>query len=334
MEINDVIEGEILSTKVRAEATEISRPTITLTNLGLTKLLNDGTPNFNKIATTDEGIFQTEDDSGISYYFRGASENNYVYFAGFYWRIIRINGDGSIRIIYDGISTHVNGEVSEDRQVKRVNYYKLVGSGDNAYVGYMYGKSGSSTYEETHTNVNDSTIKTANDSWYKTNIEDKGYSGYIIDAIYCNDRSIYTGTGIGNSNTFYNCLNRLEKIKTPTLICNLDNDKFSVSILLGNGDLKYPVGLITADEVMFGGASNLQENKLFYLFTGNEYWTMSPSSFEEGVLPSVWWFDDFGRAFHNNVNYSLGLRPVISLKYGLSYTGDGSINNPFKIIEN
>ena len=65
MEINDVIEGETLSTKVRAETTEISRPTITLINLGLIKLLNDGTPDFNKIASTDEGIFQTEDDLGI-----------------------------------------------------------------------------------------------------------------------------------------------------------------------------------------------------------------------------------------------------------------------------
>ena len=240
MEINDQIEGETLSTKVKAEATEISRPTITLTNLGLTKLLNDGTPDFNKTATTDEGIFQTEDDLGISYYFRGASENNYVYFAGFYWRIIRINGDGSIRIIYDGTSAHANGEVSEDRQIQTTPYNYVVKS-FNAHVGYMYGNTSGSTYEETHANINDSTIKIANDNWYKTNIHDKVYDKYVADAIYCNDRSIFTGNGIGNNETEYQSVNRLKLNKVPNLKCSSDNDKFTVSNMLGNGDLIYDV---------------------------------------------------------------------------------------------
>ena len=181
--------------------------------LGVT--INSGTPDFNMVATTDEGIWSAEDDLGTSYYFRGASENNYVKFAGFYWRIIRINGDGTIRMIYDGTSAHSNGESSTDRQLQNTAFN--TNDSDNAYMGYMYGTPGSSTYEDTHTNTNSSTIKTVNDNWYKTNIVDKNYSKYVADAIYCNDRSLSSGTGIGNIQTNYMAYNRLSTNKTPSL---------------------------------------------------------------------------------------------------------------------
>ena len=84
----------------------------------------DYTPDFTKSACDEEtceshekGIFETTDANGTSYYYRGSVENNYVYFANRYWRIIRINGDGTIRIIYDGTVAHDNGEVSDDRQI-------------------------------------------------------------------------------------------------------------------------------------------------------------------------------------------------------------------------
>ena len=326
MDINYDIEGETIATKIRAEATEVSRPTITLTNLGLTKLLNDGTPDFNKIATTDEGIFQTQDDLGISYYFRGASENNYIYFAGFYWRIIRINGDGSIRIIYDGTSAHANGEASEDRQVGSSSYNPI---NYQAYIGYMYGDIYGTTYEETHENINDSVIKKANDNWYKTNIEDKGYSEYVADAIYCNDRSLYTGTGIGKETTYYQAHNRGTN-NQPTLLCLQDNDKFTTTTVLGNGDLTYPVGLISFDEALFAGSK--YNNKNYYLYTGTYYRTMTPQHGAGGVFVySV--YDNGGLAGNHSGNVH-AFRPVISLKFDLNYTGDGSINNPFSISEN
>lgn len=49
---------------------------------------------------TDQGMFAIPDTLGTSYFFRGAIENNYLTFAGLNWRIVRINGDGSIRLIY------------------------------------------------------------------------------------------------------------------------------------------------------------------------------------------------------------------------------------------
>ncbi len=90
---------------------------------------------FDSPATTDEGIFEMEDDYGTSYYFRGAVENNYVKFAGYYWRIIRVNGDGSLRIIYDGTSAHANGESSDDR-FTHINQPFNVLANDAKYVGW------------------------------------------------------------------------------------------------------------------------------------------------------------------------------------------------------
>ena len=295
--------------------------------LGVT--INSGTPDFNQVATTDEGIYAAEDDLGTSYYFRGASENNYVKFAGFYWRIIRINGDGTIRMIYDGTSAHANGETSTDRQVGTT---KFNGSyNDNAYVGYMYGTTSSSTYEETHANTNNSTIKTANDNWYKTNIVDKNYSQYVADAIYCNDRSLSSGTGIGSTETYYMAYNRLSTNKTPSLKCTQNNDKFTISSSLGNGNLTYPVGLITADEAAYAGGKSGTSNSLYYLYSGQSYWTISPNYFNI-VNSYVWYVNSTGRLNSYNVNYSSALRPVISLKSDITFSGDGSMNSPFEIV--
>lgn len=157
---------------------------------------SEETPNFTKTSIEDgtNGIYSAEDDLGTSYYFRGNVTNNYVNFAGKAWRIIRINGDGTIRMIYDSLS-----ELRRDPTllVNRSDFTAHVD--DNAYVGYMYGTAGSSTYESTHSNSTNSLIKNAVDQWYDKNIVNTGYEDYVADAIYCNDRSVYEGTGIGTT---------------------------------------------------------------------------------------------------------------------------------------
>ena len=105
-----------------------------------------------------------------------------------YWRIVRINGDGTVRVIYDGTSAHANGESNEDRQIGPSAFNS--GDKDNAYVGYMYGKIGASTYTAAHANTNDSTIKAYLDNWYKTNILGTVHEQYLADNVFCNDRSI------------------------------------------------------------------------------------------------------------------------------------------------
>ena len=299
----------------------------TLKKLG--QKANNSIPNFSQIATTDEGIYAAQDDYGTSYYFRGASTNNYVKFAGYYWRIIRINGNGSIRLIYDGTRAHNNGENSSDRQIGTSRYNNSYN--DNTYVGYMYGQTGSSSYSNTHNNINNSTIKTTIDNWYKTNIVDKGYSEKIDDVIYCNDRSLFSGLGYGTNETFYSPRNRLHVSKNPILICSQKNDSFTVDDTSnGNGALTYPVGLITADEVSTAGGVFDISNNDYYLYTGNSFWTMS--SFD--------YFANEARTYYINSNGHLGtyyvvssyaVRPILSIKSDVAITGSGTMSDPYVI---
>ena len=268
------------------------------------------------------------DDYGTSYYYRGNVTNNYVKFGDYYWRIIRINGDGSIRIIYDGTSAHANGESSEDRQVgtSAYNFYY----DNNAYVGYMYGTLGASTYEDTHANTNASTIKTYLDNWYKTNIEDKGLSSYISDTLFCNDRSFgssNSGTGTGASETHYHWYSSSNAIR---LTCPNQNDRFTVDDeVTGNGDLTYPIGLVNTDEVYLAGGYS-SNNSGYYLYTGNYYWTMSPYYFNGRALVR-YVYSDGDANFSNRVDGSGCVRPVINLKADSLKSGDGTANNPYVV---
>ena len=101
-----------------------------------TAIVAKGTPNFSKIAPNsdeEDGLYASEDDEGTSYYYRGAVRNNYVSFAGFTWRIIRRNGDGSVRMIYSGKSTSDTGtSVTIGNSQYNGKYW------DPAYVGYKY----------------------------------------------------------------------------------------------------------------------------------------------------------------------------------------------------
>ena len=290
------------------------------------------TPNFSLTSAENgtNGIYAAEDDLGTSYYFRGNVTNNYVNFAGKLWRIIRINGDGTIRMIYDSPS-----EGQRDPTLL-VNSSDFTSSrDDNAYVGYMYGTAGSSTYESTHSNSTNSPIKNAVDQWYDTNIVNTGYEDYVADAIYCNDRSVYEGTGIGTTETTYMPGNRLLS-STPTLKCVNKNDRFTKSTTLGNGKLAKKVGVVTVDEVMYAGATSSESNA-YYLYeilndSSNGSWTMSPMAFSNGgiyspcvlngaiyVNPDICYFTS---------NYAV---PVISIKGDAIISGTGTSNNPFKV---
>jgi len=92
--------------------------------------------------TTERLLVEAEDDYGNSYVFRGAVKDNYVNFAGFTWRIVRINGDGTIRLILEGTLNKVCGEKNTDGTCKALagsdSAYNSTDT-NNRYVGYMYG---------------------------------------------------------------------------------------------------------------------------------------------------------------------------------------------------
>ena len=342
----------------------------------------DGSVNATGVEATNGYLCKAKDAYGDSYYYRGNVTNNYVKFGEWqvrkyfgyysdtsndyqmydsleecqnasyynkkcavgidigtpmYWRIVRINGDGTVRVIYDGTSAHANGESNEDRQIGASAFNS--GDKDNAYVGYMYGKIGASTYTAAHANTNDSIIKTYLDNWYKTNISGTSNEQYLADNIFCNDRSLVSGTGFGQSYAYYRGQSLYGSVKNVTLSCSQKNDAFTVNdIINGNGALTYGIGLITADEVILA-----KDN---YLNSGYDFWTMTPSNYNDdvnlayiliarnfngidiGEKSSAWSF-----VWQSPFEDSVAVRPVLNLKPEAIKYGDGTASNPYRLTE-
>ncbi len=326
---------------------------------------------FTSASQEDERVLNTApDDYGTSYYYRGNVLDNYVSFAGKTWRIVRINGDGSVRLL-------LNASAGTSTYNSKIN--------DNAYIGYMYGLTGTTTdenrclmlvenevvnkiseyttkeiceknngtwtttaYEATHANIKNSTIKEYNDNWYLTNIEEKGYSSYIADTLFCNDKTPYAyGDGTNNSKTtYYRFYDRFAVWKTtynidfkcPTKIDN-DYSVFTVNvntisdIVKTNGKLTYSVGLLSADEAISAGTFYHKDSTDIKTYIKNGYWyylmTPSSNSIEKGIRIPV--ITGFGGSGDDNGNAKYNVVPVINLKKDINVTGDGTKDNPYII---
>ena len=217
----------------------------------------------------------------------------------------------------------------------------------SARVGYKYVTYGTTSKEKAQTNTNDSTIKAYLDNWYKTNIVGTENEKYLADNVFCNDRSISTYTaslntklGYGTNSTYYrwiygpwnstNCGNM-----KMMLTCPQKNDAFTVSDTTnGNGALKYPVGLLSTDEVILAGGWN-EENSGYYLYSGQEWWASSPSYFYgSGRRANVHIVDSGGYANGGiGADWAYGVRPVFNLKAEVLKYGDGTASNPYRLTE-
>ena len=79
-----------------------------------------------EISRENEGLIASQDDDGTTYYFRGATSNNYVSFANLMWRIIRINGDGSVRLILNDVAdllVNYNAEAENYEDLEETDIY-------------------------------------------------------------------------------------------------------------------------------------------------------------------------------------------------------------------
>ena len=271
------------------------------------------------------------------YYFAGNATNNWVKFANYYWRIIRTNHDGSIRLLYAGQSPdttfgYLGTEVFNDTINNTIN--------DSMYVGYMYGTSGS--LNNNRKNATRSKIKTFIDNWYSNNLN--SYSRYIsTEAVYCNDREVGSGVYSAKGSAFNFAAYTRLSAGNPTYNCTNIKDVFSGSNI--EAKLIYPIGLMTADELAYAGGN--YNTKLtspyawYYLnsaggsITGStQWWTLSPAGWDSRYS-NVWYVDGSnnpGKLYYGNVGNSKGVRPVISLKGNLVWkSGDGSSANPYEV---
>lgn len=388
------------------------------------------TTDLTQISTTDEGLLSIKDKDGDAFYYRGNVKDNFVEFAGYVWRIVRRNGDGSVRLVYNGTSTSSTGsntqietsaygysgmgfsdvgyrrnsslKYSEINELSKVtftsmsytfadsytcdesmntctlsgnmitgaysNLYEKVYNGDETSGGkpykyvilysgkvsaiseivepvvengvtntsYAMAKRHFGMLKQQSPNVADSTIKTKVDSWYfsnllnKTDEEGNKWRDYLADNYFCDEKS--WGVAFGSStNAYFKTYDRL-KNSQPSLVCVNDTDMYTVK----NGELKYPIGLITADEVALAGGKNGVTNTNYWLYTGQDYWTMSPGYIffyspiyhyrvnSSGYIELYYPMD--------NSSYASGVRPVINLSKDVLFVGGSGIaGDPYKV---
>ena len=277
-------------------------------------------------------IFEEYERTSIVYYFAGDAKNNWVKFAGFYWRIIRTNHDGSVRLLYSGTSPDTTeGYIAKSAFNSSSN--------DSMYVGYMYGTSGS--LDNNRTNKNNSAIKGVLDSWYSTNLS--SYSKYIsTEAVYCNDRELASGSTYNNYTLYFYKKVLNDDGSYASYDCDETKDAFSGSNT--EAKLTYPIALMTADEAVIAGCKAGEYCNLWYnrnsvggSITGSAgWWLLTPDSVKEGI-PYMWGVNIIyhGGISTRDISYNLAVRPVISIQGDTLYSsGDGSPENPYQIVYN
>lgn len=299
---------------------------ILMDNGGTDTISAKGTPDLTSNATTDEGMYATTDNDGTTYYFRGDVKNNYVYFAGFYWRVVRINGNGSIRLVYQGTTADATGTATSPSTTKYNNANVLV-SDKPAHLLVKY-------YESL--TIQSSLYSVAN-SWYESNLNT--YSDFLdYEAGYCNDISTTSGTYsdfTNNKAVTFSGKTRLSN-KAPTLDCPSGSYITTTAASTGTKKLQYPSAVLTMDDVYFAGGTS-SNNTNYYLYTGQAYWTMTPYEFKYILFgasrsANVMYIGAQGQITGGIVSGVYGYRPVINLKANLYYNeGDGTASSPYTI---
>ena len=332
--------------------TEPGKPTFAETILANNEVKAPITTPGAAISTADEALLASaEDDNGTSYYFRGAVTNNYVEFANKCWRIVRVGGDGSVKLIlHNDNPTGAANPCDAANNSASAAFARYSGTtyesafnenyDDNAYVGFKYGTAGSSDYAATHANTNNSTILTNLETWYNNSL--KTYESVIDNSVWCNDKTNVTdtsydpwsitpnGLGYAKNVTYYGAIQRLVGTSSsaggtgPSLKCNGELSKINSK-----------VGLITADELALAGYAYNLENTTTYLqenATDTYWWSLSPSTFYGGYA-QVWGvYGGSGYFGSYSVEGTGGVRPSISLKSTTNVTGDGTSDKPYKVV--
>ena len=265
---------------------EIMKNTVITANPTLTTSSNN---------TSDaSGLYKsTATNTGeATYYFRGNVENNYVSFAGFTWRIVRINEDGTIRMVMaNGINSNANIAFNS-------NY--------NNYT-YMY-----------YTN---SQVKSTLESWYQTNIGSKTNLASKVASgnYYCEQAKAKRDSSLTSGNTNMTVYSSY----TPDFKCSSDGN--------GKGVINASVGLLSYDEVVYAGGYYGKSNNSYYLYNNTYFWTMSPAGFSGSTL-FVWYVGTTGGIYSNTVTATLVVRAVLNLTADTKISdGDGTKENPFVV---
>ena len=302
------------------------------------QLCPEGAIACNTIIAASKPQGETTDWTGQTTYYYTGNPNNWVQFGtnssgqSLYWRIIRINGDGTIRMIYQGTGFNTSGTNTQIGTSAFNSSYN-----NNMYVGFKY------TSNQVHgTGTNSTILNTLND-WYSKNLVDEaeyldGNAGFCGDRIPSTSSSSSNGSGgTGTTITYYGAYIRLYNKGTsnsnPSLQCDSQDVYTTTDSSSGNKSLQYPIGLVTADEAALTGITWNNANTGSYLYIGQDYWTMTPSNFHSASSRVIVFIVyDGGNLYRNIVNLARGVRPVINLRSDVSLSGSGTTSAPFKVV--
>lgn len=249
----------------------------------------------NDTYSQSSGIIRVSENDNDVYYFRGNIESNYLTFAGFTWRIIKVNSDGSIKIALD---VNTTTEESEEGVVSKT--YDSSEFTNNLTSAYN-----STTTTSDSLNYSNSLIKTKLESWYNTNLS--SYESYIIDTTFCNDMT--------NSNNYYGAYTRNISSHNPNGVCT--------------STLTAKIGTLAADELSYAGIATDAYSSDNYLYHDFNYWTMSPSYFNtDAYVLGV----TSGKLESVKVDDSRVVIPVITISKNALLSGTGSLDNMFHVI--
>ena len=248
-----------------------------------------GTDNSN-IVTSGDGLYSETTNSGTTYYFKGAVENNYVKFANLIWRIVRINEDGTIRLI------------TQDSIITEQAFNSTYDTYDKMY----------------YTN---SEIKTVVDNWYKTNITDKGFDGKVASGNYfCEQAKVATSASYTAENA---AITNYSKYN-PSFNCTTDgNGKGVVSGKVGLitiDEVLYAGGVIDNDSNFY-----LKNGKTYWMMSPAGVIV----DLNNTAAACAWIVYSTGNTYSLYAQFTYGVRPVINLNINTSVTGTGTESDPY-----
>ncbi len=271
----------------------------------------------------EKTLGQIEDVYGTSYYYRGNVEDNYLSFANMCWRVVRIQGDGSIKLILQDSK----GTCNENSD-----------SGTNSFYYNSYGvKSGFGAPDYTGCNADSSScMRKGFQNWYKTS----GLENYQENL---KEETWY----LGNQSTFYDYDGQIKSddsgerfSETYKRLYGLGTKQYVSLLDKQNGVTDY-VATLTADEVILAGGAIYSGNKYFYLNAQTTWWwTLSLMGYDYYASNIT-----FGMAFVTTMETKgLGLntypiywafpsiRPAIVLKANTNVSGEGTKTNPYVVL--
>lgn len=265
---------------------------------------------FSGISTSSEaGLCSIADPvSGETiYFYRGAVNNNYVSFAGYTWRILRINSDGSLRLILDNLATTSQYQSSNTPSSNTIN----------SAISLIDWKS-STPYSKLQT-------------WYNDNIA-TDYGDKVVESQFVFDTSYDETTSSSAGACYY---------FGPYLRVGSDGNLFAPTFSYTEDTVVTDrIGLITADELLYAGAYFRSSNTTFFLYNNSistSSWTMSPSFWDNSAhyKAGMMILDSNGKMHDwpdsgNTLTETLGVRPVISIRGDIEMSGSGTKADPYE----